>query len=55
MVATYSRDDLRAGRADRIANLSLKMTRYGNRRLAALGACGSMPPSAKRCPPPRAA
>ena len=31
MVATYSRDDLRAGRADWIANPSLKLTRYGRR------------------------
>jgi hypothetical protein len=33
MVATYSRDDLRAGRADWIAYPSLGFSSLGNRRL----------------------
>ena len=36
-------------------NLSLKLTRYGSRRLAAPGAGGIMPSAAKRRLPPRAA
>jgi hypothetical protein len=36
-------------------NTSLKLTRYGSRRLAAPGAGGIMPSAAKRRLPPRAA
>jgi hypothetical protein len=36
-------------------NPSLKLTRYGSRRLAAPGAGGIMPSAAKRRLPPRAA
>ena len=36
-------------------NPSLKLTRYGSRRLAAPGACGILPSAAKRRLPSRAA
>ena len=45
MVATYSRDDLRAGRADWIANQSLNRTRNGMppSGLISFWPCGVLP------------
>lgn len=42
-------------RCTALPNPSLKLTRYGSRRLAAPGACGILPSAAKRHLPPRSA